>query len=533
MKLSNSNINRSPTAYDNNPEDERRRYSDGNTNKDMITLRIDSTDGKPMGSISWFSVHTTSVSNQNVYIHGDNKGIASYLFEKLKNGEQSLPGTGSFTAAFPIPPSGDISPNIRGAFCPNRQPCDRNSTCGGNSNLCHGIGPGKDDIDSAMIIGRNQFEAAVKAFEEAKQEVKGSIDYRHIYVNMTTVKVDPKYTSTGRQESTCRNALGMSFAAGTTDGPGGFNFHQGNNHSSNPFWNIIRDFVSKPTPEQIECQKPKPIFLDVAAKLPYPWQPQILPMSVFKLGNVLFVNLPGEFSTMAGRRIEEQVKRTAVAEGLIPEREVVVVLTTMSNAYIQYSTTFEEYIVQRYEGASTVFGPHTNSAYTQEIDKLVIAMAKNQQVPKNPNPPDLSIYQISLNPGVVLDTHPPQKPFGSVHAPPKDSYKIGETVVVEFWSGHLDNNFLNVETYLTIDKFVDGQWVVIKKDSDLNTRIRWRRQWRNVIFPDSRVIIDWKIDEHVAPGRYRITHYGWAKENAVSGKLTPYQGSTNPFSVSN
>ena len=52
-----------------------------------------------------------------------------------------------------------------------------------------------------------------------------------------------------------------SFAAGTTDGPGMFGFLQGTT-TDNPFWNKVRDFLSEPTQEEIECQAPKPILLN-------------------------------------------------------------------------------------------------------------------------------------------------------------------------------------------------------------------------------------------------------------------------------
>jgi neutral ceramidase len=58
------------------------------------------------------------VSNKNFLINGDNKGWSSYLFEKLKN-KNEIYGKGPFIAAFPQPASGDISPNTKGAFCPN------------------------------------------------------------------------------------------------------------------------------------------------------------------------------------------------------------------------------------------------------------------------------------------------------------------------------------------------------------------------------------------------------------------------------
>lgn len=58
----------------------------------------------------------------------------------------------------------------------------------------------------------------------------------------------------------CEPAMGYSFAAGTTDGPGAFNFEQGTT-TPNKFWNVVRDFISHPTAEDISCQHPKPILL--------------------------------------------------------------------------------------------------------------------------------------------------------------------------------------------------------------------------------------------------------------------------------
>lgn len=54
--------------------------------------------------------------------------------------------------------------------------------------------------------------------------------------------------------------MGYSFAAGTTDGPGEFDFKQGT-VTSNTFWNAVRDFIAPPTKEDIRCHYPKPILL--------------------------------------------------------------------------------------------------------------------------------------------------------------------------------------------------------------------------------------------------------------------------------
>lgn len=55
-------------------------------------------------------------------------------------------------------------------------------------------------------------------------------------------------------------AMGYSFAAGTTDGPGEFDFKQGYN-ADNPLWNTIRDFIAEPSAEDVKCHYPKPILI--------------------------------------------------------------------------------------------------------------------------------------------------------------------------------------------------------------------------------------------------------------------------------
>ena len=59
----------------------------------------------------------------------------------------------------------------------------------------------------------------------------------------------------GSVVSTCKPALGYSFAVGTTDGPGEFDFTQGV-ITGNPFWNFITGFLKDPTPEQEACHAP-------------------------------------------------------------------------------------------------------------------------------------------------------------------------------------------------------------------------------------------------------------------------------------
>ena len=66
-----------------------------------------------------------------------------------------------------------------------------------------------------------------------------------------------------------------------------------------------------------------------------------------------------------------------------------VVIAGLSNSYTHYITTFEEYQEQRYEGASTLYGPHTLASYQQIYDDLATKLAQNQSVPSGPAPYDM------------------------------------------------------------------------------------------------------------------------------------------------
>ena len=70
----------------------------------------------------------------------------------------------------------------------------------------------------------------------------------------------------GTTAITCPAAMGYSFAAGTTDGPGEFDFTQGSN-TSNPFWDFVSGLIKDPSPEQEACHAPKPILLDTGEVL--------------------------------------------------------------------------------------------------------------------------------------------------------------------------------------------------------------------------------------------------------------------------
>jgi neutral ceramidase len=70
-------------------------------------------------------------------------------------------------------------------------PCEMNSsTCNGRNELCHGRGPAwPDDSASTAAIAQLQADKAQQLWLAAGSEVSGPIDFRHTYVNMSSVTV--------------------------------------------------------------------------------------------------------------------------------------------------------------------------------------------------------------------------------------------------------------------------------------------------------------------------------------------------------
>uniref|UniRef100_A0A4W3KHD5 Neutral ceramidase n=1 Tax=Callorhinchus milii TaxID=7868 RepID=A0A4W3KHD5_CALMI len=475
-----SNINRSPFSYMNNPEAERKRYK-SDTDKKLVLLKMVDMDGHGLGALSWFAVHPVSMNNTNLLVSSDNMGHASYLFEQEKN-MGSLPGQGPFVAAFASTNLGDVSSNTRGPHCVNTgESCNNpDSTCPvGGASMCMSSGPGKDMFESTAIIGQNIFNKA-----------KGR---------------------------TCKPALGHSFAAGTTDGVGAFNFTQGA-VEGDPFWDAIRDMLlGKPSSEIQECQHPKPILFSTGEMTkPLPWHPEIVDVQILTIGTLAIAAVPGEFTTMSGRRLREAVKNELESTGLL--KEVDVVVAGLSNAYTHYITTYEEYQIQRYEAASTIYGPHTLSAYIQEFRSLAKAIAENtvDQLPKGPEPPNFPDKNlISLLPNNPVDKKPINTTFGDTIVDVQGTYRpVSEA----------DGTFLTVEKYNS----TTGNWNTMFNDASWETRLLWNKAPKGY----SNVTAVWYIPLSVEHGTYKICHFGHFKTlQNLKPVFNPYEGSSSPFDV--
>ncbi|KAK0468856.1 Neutral/alkaline nonlysosomal ceramidase [Armillaria novae-zelandiae] len=532
-----ANINRSPSAYLNNPADERARYQ-YDQDKDMTLLRFDDESGTARGFLSFFAVHGTSIYENNTLVSSDNKGMAAYLYESLVEPD-AMPGNTSFVAGFTQANVGDTSPNTLGAFCesPGKDydglSCDfDHSTCGGTVQDCHGRGPGfrVSDFESNRIIGEKQFEGAHTIMEGSLAPVSGAVRSVHVYMNMAN------HTFTlpnGTTVQTCPAAMGFSFAGGTTDGPGAFDFVQGDNSSTpqNPFWELVKGVVTpSPSKAQIACQDPKPILLNTGyAHVPYEWSPSSVDIQMLRVGNFVMLIMPGELTTMSGRRIREAIRAELISSGILGSNAYVA-LAGPANTYAHYVATREEYGAQRYEGASTIFGQYTLEAYIDKYTSLVPFLGQSPSgTPASDAPPaEQTSKAISLQTGVVFDAAPIGKHFGDVLTDVNASYAVGDTVTARFVGANPRNNLRLGSTFLAVDHQVSGQWVTVKSDAHPSTTLKWSRT--STILGTSTVDISWTIESGTPSGTYRIVYYGDSKP--LIGSISSFSGISSTFTVS-
>lgn len=397
-------FNRSMPAYNNNADVEKLADTQAHLaiDRQMKLLRFDSYDGKPIGQINWFGVHTTSISNDNHRICSDNKGYAATFFEAEMS--ETYP---NFVAAFAQDVAGDVTPNYK---------WDKNKKWM--------RGKYKDDFKSAAHNGRLQYKHAKKIWDTIKDVApqQGEIDCALQFVDFSRVDIAPQFAEGKEGLHTVAAAQGTAFFRGTKEGPGmpyalGLLSHY--LLAGIAWYEKVWLNRRKTTDEQLAVLRKhalhgnKTLFMEsgigriwfapyigkllmpgfVDKNIAYfkrlaregftqrtPWIPQILPIQIIILGDIALLGIAAEITSVAGKRLQACVLEVLQKRGIQH-----VIINSYSNGYHGYITTPEEYDVQLYEGGHTVFGRYTLPAYQTKC----VELAKTLLLPVHERPTDL------------------------------------------------------------------------------------------------------------------------------------------------
>ncbi len=133
--------------------------------------------------------------------------------------------------------------------------------------------------------------------------------------------------------------------------------------------------------------------------------PRLLPLGVYRVGPLAFVTLPGECTTTLGRRISQSLHR--VLAGVDD-----VVNIGLANEYLLYFSTPEEYEVQDYEGAGTLYGGASGPLLTHYLTKLAQRIGQPHdalpaEVTYLPGPSvTFDIASVGVQPSSIIDGLP-------------------------------------------------------------------------------------------------------------------------------
>jgi neutral ceramidase len=365
-------FNRSVAAYNRNvdvtPVSPER--SDEAVDRRMRVLRIDAIDGRPLGLLSWFGVHGTSVHADHRAIHADNKGYAASLVERAL----AERGASEFVAAFAQAPAGDVTPNYR--MCPRRKIL---------------VGRYDDDDESARFHGAIQARHAHAVWARAPEhgvELHGPLAAVFEPADMFASRAEPRFHDRPLEPaiSTQPAMLGLPFTFGTEEGPGPLRRLQPSMSAILATHRLARTVIGPRLGDRVPllsladpADRSLAYRTGAALALPFvptrarphyrralesggEWVPRHVPFQLVRIGTLTIAGFAPEATTVAGRRIERALlERDPTAR---------VIAMPYANAYCGYLATPEEYDAHSYEGAVTLYGRASLAAVITRLVEL-------------------------------------------------------------------------------------------------------------------------------------------------------------------
>ncbi|NLL63626.1 MAG: neutral/alkaline ceramidase [Ruminococcaceae bacterium] len=522
-----------------------------NANKEMTILSFAHDDGGDIGMISFFASHGTSNTIDNRLISADHKGYASWAVEKAMKEK----GHDDYVAAFPLPETGDISPNqpqeddVTGAY---QRPSDLYPELNLDAIENH-IFYGKTQADTALaMIGAGNAKAN---FFVRKVELSGNLAFNYTTVDFSNIEVDEKYIEKHKMSydidptlwKTSPPHVGAAIIAGTEEGAPVDNAKEGTvRHTfyvdengqlvrekgslkdnidlsglekiADPLWPLGMMILQSDGYDDLQMEKY--VCLNVEKLMQ-----TIQPIQIFQIGEVSVIATSFEITTEQGRRIKEDLKPILGSKHLV--------LSTLTNSYCQYMTTREEYAAQNYEGSTTLFGPWTGAAFTQEASKLatdLIAGKMSDPGPGMPTEPPIIVVPTAASVGF------PTRDLYKVGILKEDVenkvYKLGDTVSAVFTAANprhiptlrmTDSSYLpDNYTYMEVQKKEGKNWVTVRTDSDPYTYIHFPEKWCST---SKTAKVSWLLRD-AEPGEYRLVYNPIAKQTFSKYQMTKVYSSS-------
>jgi neutral ceramidase len=345
----------------------------------LAAIRVDAPNGRPIALWSNFAVHQTSFGDNNLLLSGDNAATAVRNVDREIARDAAARGVPAPAGRPPVTvwtnsSEGDISPN-------------------GDSENPDGL-PGEplhyvpSDAAKANLAGTRLGEGILRAWRDSADNMTDTlpIDARRTFLPFDGQEADG--------EPVGPHAVLGAGGIAPFDPPGAVPPEGGGDGLCAP-----EDDVAGPGQG-----RKYPALLGVGLV------PQTAPVSLWRVGPLGIAGYPSEITKQMGKRIADSLR----AESPAALRRVVI--AGLTNGYLSYTATPEEYDGCQYEGSFTLFGRRQGPRYLAAARSLVRPLVSGQPAP----------------PGGL---EPPQTALGTPNASSVDPTPDPETVVSQPGAG--------------------------------------------------------------------------------------------------
>jgi hypothetical protein len=386
----------------------------------------------PIGGWANFANHGTVVKSEFGLYSADHGGAAARQFEELVRASSDVPADQPVIAVYGSADQGDQSAGLEHS------------------------GPAGADL-----VGRTEGDAFFRAWKDAGARLTPTPSFG---VEWTRFCFCGRQASDGGKVDT-QGRIGAPFLTGSEEGRG-------------PLFDVLgKDLEGLSLPALDPVQGGKVV-------VPIGEWSEFWPMVLARIGDGAIVTMPGEPTIGIGERTRAAVLAQARKVGV--DR---VTIAGLSNDYLNYITTPEEFDKQQYEGASTVFGRHSGTFLTDRATDLATKLAGGPIVL------DEKPYDASNGVRANGPAYPVGAAAGRVLAQPKDVPRLGLTDVA--WQGAPSGGDKPVDTaFITVERRDGQKWVAA--DNDLGSAIAWR------VDDAGRYTATWNPPETTPLGEYRF-----------------------------
>lgn len=427
----------------------------------VTVVRVDASDGRPLGVWSNFAVHPTSFGDDNLLLSGDNAASAERVAEAEISQDAGAAGHAP-SADRPVvnvwtnATEGDVSPNG---------------------------GPDKDGADDLQYVP-NAFAAANMTGMRTGRGIAAA--WRDAGAHMDSAPVVDSRRTIATMDGSPFD--GEEVGPLPVLGGGGI---------------TLPDNTCSPVPNPQPGQGKK--FTQATG----PLVPDTAPVSVWQIGSVGILALPTEMTTQQGRRIRTVL--TTQAGGRVSG----FIVAGLTNGYLSYTATPEEYDGCTYEGSFTLFGRQQGPFY-RETGKSVLAALLAGTNPASSGEPLPTSFTVSP------DTTDTTADAGTVTQEPADVKRF-ERAVFKWKAGDPSVDAKRGQTFVAMQREVSpGDWQTVGTDDGYRDTTRYDdsdKTWTDT----------WQFAECDPLGTYRFHVTGVAKTDSADPH--PYTRDSQPFTL--